>query len=246
MINKAGQRIAMLGVCVSIFFSATSYLEAKESVYSFSTAKKKLYRTVYQNSGETFYCGCGWSKKKKLDLKSCGLQSYFPKSQKVRSERKEAEHLYPASWLLRVNGKDRACVKIAKEKGQSPRKYCQKTDRNYKQAHNDLVNLVPANGAINQARSNKPFVEAVNRNSKGYNGYGRCDVEIDSRGIIPPADKRGDIARVGAYLSHKYGLKYSKRQQLLFDKWAAQDPVSKEERARNQRIIKVQGYGLEL
>jgi len=226
-----------------LMIASTSTLPvmAKESVFSFSTAKKKLYKTVYQNQGETFYCGCDWSKKK-VDLGSCGLQSYFPKKQRKRSLRTEAEHIIPASWLLRVNGQDRQCVSDAKAKGDSPRKYCQKHDKSYKQAHSDLVNLVPAVGQINADRSNKPFVNSVNTKSKSY---GQCSTEISSRGIVPPNDRKGDIARIAQYMQSKYGVKYSKRQQALFDKWMQQDPVSEQEIKRDNKIIKTQGYGLD-
>ena len=47
-------------------------------------------------------------------------------------------------------------------------------------------------------------------------------------------------------MQNKYGVKYSKRQQALFDSWIQQDPVSKEEIKRNNKIIKTQGYGLNL
>lgn len=217
---------------------------AKESVYSFSTAKKKLYKTVYQNQGKTFYCGCDWSKKK-VDLGSCRLESYFPKKQRKRSLRTEADHVIPASWLLRVNGRDRQCLIDAKSRGESPRKYCQKYDKSYKQAHSDLVNLFPVVGQINADRSNKPFVDRVKATPKP-NTYGQCNIKISSRGIVPPSDKKGDIARIAKYMQSKYGVKYHKRQQALFDKWDQQDPVSQEEIKRNNKIIKTQGYGLNL
>ena len=213
---------------------------AQESVFSFSTAKKKMYKTVYQNQGDTFYCGCSWAKKK-VDLASCGLQSYFPKKQRKRSSRTEAEHIITASRLLKVNGKVRQCVIDAKELGEKPRAYCQKKDRNYKQAHNDLVNLVPAVGQVNADRSNKPFVDKVKYESKTY---GQCNVEISSRGIIPPDDKRGDIARIAAYMSKKYGASFSKRQKDLFFLWSKLDPISQEEIDRDKRIVRAQGYGM--
>lgn len=232
----------MRKLLLALLIASTSILPvmAKESVYSFSTAKKKLYKTVYQNQGQTFYCGCDWSKKK-VDLGSCGLQSYFIKKQRKRSLRTEAEHIIPASWLLRVNGQDRQCVIDAKAKGKSPRKYCQKHDKSYKQAHSDLVNLVPAVGQINSDRSNKPFVDVVKGKTKHY---GQCSIEISSRGIIPPSDKKGDIARIALHMQNKYGVKYSKRQQALFDSWMQQDQVSQEEIERNNKIIKTQGYGM--
>lgn len=228
-------------IFIILLFSCSAFqVAAKESVYSFSTAKKKLYKAVYPNNGDTFYCGCDWSKKK-VDLQTCGLQSYFPKNQRMRSLRTEAEHIIPASWLLKVKGKSRQCVLDAKEKGERPRKYCQKNDKNYKQAHSDLVNLVPAVGQINADRSNKPFLDTVKNKSKSY---GKCNIEISSRGIVPPNDKKGDIARIAAHMSNKYGVTYAKRQQTLFDKWAELDPVSQEEIQRNNQIIKTQGYGL--
>ena len=45
-------------------------------VVSFTTAKNKLYKQIYNNAGETFYCGCDWSNRK-TNLQSCGLQSFF-------------------------------------------------------------------------------------------------------------------------------------------------------------------------
>jgi deoxyribonuclease-1 len=112
---------------------------------------------------------------------------------------------------------------------------------NYKQAHNDLVNLFPAVGQINADRSNKPFVDVAKTKVKSY---GKCDVQIGSRGIVPPKKKQGDIARVAFYMSEKYGVTYSKRQLELFKQWNNQDPISQQERAHNKRVIKAQGFGL--
>lgn len=211
-------------------------------VISFSTAKKKLYSKVFNNSGETFYCGCDWSARK-TNLNSCNLQSFFPKKQKKRSLRTEAEHIIPASWMLKVNNKARQCAIDSKKVKDSARKYCKKHDSDYKQAHNDLVNLFPAVGQINADRSNKPFVEKTKSKVKSY---GKCDIEIGSRGIIPPSNKKGDIARIAFYMSEKYGVTYSKRQLKLFKQWDNQDPISPEEIAHNKRVIKVQGFGLKL
>lgn len=216
-------------------------VNAKTNVVSFSTAKKKLYSKVYKNSGETFYCGCKWSAKK-TDLNSCGLQSYFSKKQKKRAARTEAEHIIPASWMLKVNNKTRQCAIDSKKVTDSAREYCQMQDIDYKQAHNDLVNLFPAVGQINADRSNKPFVDATKSKVKTY---GKCNIEIGSRGIIPPTDKKGDIARVAFYMTEKYGVTYSKRQLKLFKQWDNQDPISKQEIEHNKRVIKVQGFGLQ-
>jgi len=70
-------------------------------------------------------------------------------------------------------------------------------------------------------------------------------IQTSSRGIVPPNDRKGDIARIAQYMQSKYGVKYSKRQQALFDKWMQQDPVSEQEIKRDNKIIKTQGYGLD-
>lgn len=213
---------------------------ASSKVISFNSAKKKLYSKVYDNSGETFYCGCDWSKKK-TNLKSCGLHGVFSKKHRKRSLRTEAEHIIPASWMLKVNNKARQCVADSKKVKDSARKYCQKHDLDYKQAHNDLVNLFPAVGQVNADRSNKPFVDVTKGKTKTY---GECNIEISSRGIVPPPNKKGDIARVAFYMNETYGVNYSKRQVKLFKQWDEQDPISPEERTHNKRVIKVQGFGL--
>jgi len=213
---------------------------SNSKVISFTTAKNKMYNLVFDNSGKTLYCGCDWSARK-TNLNSCNLQSFFPKKQRKRSLRTEAEHIIPASWYLKVNNKIRQCAVDSKQHKESAREYCQEHDIEYKQAHNDLVNLFPAVGQINSDRSNKPFVESVNNKIKNY---GSCDISIGSRGIIPPTDKKGDIARIAFYMGSRYQITYSKRQVELFNKWNLQDPISAEEKAHNKRVIEVQGFGI--
>jgi deoxyribonuclease-1 len=227
-------------VIVSLSLISTVSIATTNKVVSFNTAKKKMYSKVFNNTGETLYCGCDWTSKK-TDLNSCGLQSFFPKKQRKRALRTEAEHIIPASWMLKVNKKTRQCAIDSKAVKDSARKYCQKHDLDYKQAHNDLVNLFPAVGQINADRSNKPFVDTAKTKIKTY---GKCNIEIGSRGIVPPTDKKGDIARVAFYMSNKYGVTYSKRQLEIFNQWDQKDPISAQETAHNKRVIQVQGFGL--
>lgn len=206
---------------------------------SFSKAKKNLYHKVYNNSGLTFYANCSWSKKK-VDLESCNLQDSFPKKYLKRALRTEAEHVIPSSWMYRKNGEWRQCYVEAKTKGVNKRKYCQKTDMDYRNAHNDLMNLVPAVGQLNGLRSNKPFAEKVSgKKEQTFNGAGKVFV-VTSRVAIPDVSIRGDIARIAFYMEDTYGVTYSKRQLALFMKWDKEDPLSPEERKRNQLINKIQ------
>jgi deoxyribonuclease-1 len=226
----------------AILFALSLPVSAKSTkVISFTTAKNKLYSKVFNNTGETLYCGCDWSDRK-TDIGSCGLQGFFPKKQRKRALRTEAEHIIPASWMLKVNGKTRQCAIDSKKVKDSARKYCQKHDFSYKQAHNDLVNLFPAVGQINADRSNKPFVDIAKNKVKTY---GKCDIQIGSRGIVPPSDKKGDIARVAFYMQSSYGISYSQRQLQLFNEWNRQDPISAQERMHNKRVIQAQGFGIQ-
>lgn len=207
---------------------------------SFSKAKKKLYTQVYENGGLTFYTNCSWNKKK-VELPSCNLESSFEKKHLKRTKRIEAEHIIPASWMYKKNGKYRKCYLEAQQLAISPRRFCRKSNRDYRNAHNDLVNLRPVIGQINGMRSNKPFIEKISgQKITTYRGNGKV-IQITSRGVLPDQNIRGDIARVAFYMKVKYGVTYSKRQLILLKKWAKDDPVSSEEFSLNQRIHSVQG-----
>lgn len=176
-----------------------------------------------------------------MDLSSCGLENAFPKKHMKRASRTEAEHIIPASWMLKKDKVERSCVAESKSHKDSPRKYCQKHDSEFRDAHNDLVNLRPAVGQINANRSNKPFAEQMSgAKPNTYNGNGK-QFKVTSRVAVPDASIRGDIARVAFYMRDTYGVSYSKRQDKLFNTWHQQDPVDDDEVSLNKKILKVQG-----
>jgi deoxyribonuclease-1 len=200
---------------------------------SFHKAKKILYTQIYDNQGKTFYCGCNWSKKK-VDLASC---DYKIRKNKKRALRTEAEHIVPAYYLAMLTPEGRKCwAEGTKLKGTSGRKYCLATNKKFKKAHNDLMNLVPAIGEINGDRSNYRFamLQGEPRN------YGSCDMEINRKAkkTEPPEHVRGDIARIYFYMRDKYGLQLSKQTTKLMQIWNKQDPMDKVERLRINRIKK--------
>lgn len=206
---------------------------------SFNQAKVKMYKVVYNNSGKTFYTGCDWSRKK-VDLGSCNLQNSFPKKEMKRANRTEAEHVIPASWFYKKNGKFRQCYHEARALKQSPRSYCQDHDIDYRNAHNDLFNLRVSVGQINANRSNHPFAETPSGEGKEtFNGNG-LSITLTSRVAIPDASIRGDIARIAAYMKETYGVSYSARQDKLFEKWNKQDPVDAEEFRLLKKISQIQ------
>lgn len=220
-----------------LFFTTFSHAEIASS---FSKAKSIMYKKVYKNQGKTFYTNCAWSKKK-VNLETCNLQDSFPKKDMKRAKRTEAEHVIPSSWMYKKNGKFRKCVIEAKALGENKRKYCQKIDLDFRDAHNDLMNLRPAVGALNAYRSNKPFSDILSgKNQSNYHGRNKT-FKVSSRVVIPDKTIRGDIARIGFYMSEKYGVSYSKRQLILFKSWDMEDPIDKEEQKLIRMIVAVQG-----
>ncbi len=227
-------------VLISILF----VISASANAVTFSSAKRALYQKVYGNQGFTIYTNCAW-KRKKVDLQSCNLDHAFPRKQQKRAHRIEAEHLFPASWLFKMNGQWRNCVKQAKRLRKSARKYCRKHDSSYQRAHNDLINLRPSVGQINADRSNKPYSDQLSgEKKKTFRGRNKTMI-ITSRVAIPPASIRGDIARVGFYMMKHYRLRLNDRTVTMLKTWAENDPVSASEIRLNQRIKAVQGWGNE-
>lgn len=218
-------------------FSAIS-VQAESISTSWQKTKNKLYKSVHNNYGVTFYVGCEW-KNRKVDLESCGLQDSFGKNK--RRLRTEAEHIWPISYFYKSNSKYRQCYYEAKKVRGSTRKYCFNNDINYKMAHNDLINLRVSVGAINQKRSNKPFSNrSRGENHQTFSSNGKS-VLIDSRVVVPASDLRGDIARIGFYMIENYGLTLSKRQLSLIKEWHELDPISQDEIIYNKAVHKAQG-----
>lgn len=201
------------------------------TIRNFSEAKR-LAAEVYVDHKETFYCGCGFDEKKRVDAATCG---YAPRKNKKRGQRIEWEHIVPAHVL----GHSRQCWNEAictnsKGKRYKGRKCCEKVDPVFRAMVSDLRNLVPAVGELNGDRSNFTFsmLEGEVRN------YGACDFEVDSklRKVEPMPSVRGDIARTYFYMHETYGLPVSDKQRRLFEIWDKADPITEWEQQRNARI----------
>jgi deoxyribonuclease-1 len=202
---------------------------------SFHKAKKLLYTKVYNNSGNTFYCGCDWDNKK-VNLNSC---NYKIRKNKKRAMRTEAEHIVPAYYLAMLTAEGRACWKEGTRlKGTNGRKYCLATNPTFKQAHNDLMNLVPTIGEVNGDRSNYKFGMIAGE----FSNYGSCDMEVSrkSKKVEPPKNVRGDIARTYFYMRDRYNLNLSKQTTQLMNAWNKQDPMSNEEKQRIDKVNRLQ------
>lgn len=188
---------------------------------SFYSAKKAMY-AIWAEQPQTFYCGCAFDPEAKtVELDSCGMESM---AASARARRTEAEHIVPASRFA-------AHLPCWEEGG---RKACEKTP-----AFNDLYNLAPVVGQINNLRSDFSFsvIEGEER------VFGACDFEIDQVADIaePPVTVMGDIARTWLYMESTYGFHLSRDERALYRTWSAADPVDAWEHRRAQHIAEIQG-----
>lgn len=203
-------------------------------IRTFSEAKR-LAAEVYQGHQQTFYCGCRYDDKKRVDAGSCG---YLPRKNRKRGERIEWEHVVPAHAL----GHTRPCwrepiCRTKKGKAYKGRRCCEKVDPQFRAMVSDLRNLVPAVGELNGDRSNFSFTQLEGEPRH----YGACDFEVDHtlRKAEPMPGVRGDIARTYFYMQRTYQLPISYKQRRLFELWDKLDPLDEWEQERLRRIERI-------
>jgi len=141
-----------------------------------------------------------------------------------KGTRINAEHVFPMSW-------------VARELGCGTRSHCRNTSPAFNRIEDDLHNIFPALAEINEARGARRYGEIPGE----ARAYGSCDVEIRGREIEPGPQVRGDIARAMFYMRQRYGLPIYRRQAELLARWNREDPPDATERARNDRIQRIQG-----
>lgn len=208
------------------------------------TRAKNLAADVWQSpeAGRSdfngFYCGCSIDRRGSsggdVDLSSCG---YVPRASEGRASRLEWEHVVPAAIL----GRGRSCwsqgaPQCVDKGGRSfkGRECCMISDPEFIMAATDPVNLVPSIGEVNGDRLDYMFGMLPGQSSS----YGQCDMKIDrtQRLVEPPAARRGDIARIWAYMSRAYGLVLPSETAGLYHQWILSDPVSDVEIRVNRAI----------
>lgn len=123
--------------------------------------------------------------------------------------------------------------------------------------YSDLFHVIPADGYVNNRRSNLPFGHVASATYTSTNGSkaGPC-VELDALGdcFEPRADLKGDFARIGLYMAMRYeaefaccarpgvnGADLNPWYEDLFRAWHVADPVDDDERARNDAVFALQG-----
>ena len=203
---------------------------------SFSSSKKTLLKKIYYDNQRTFYCNNPYeikrvkNKQKALiikDKKFYTPRKPFYKSGKpnIRATRIEWEHIMPAHNF----GKHLPCWR------KGGRKACRK-DKLFKTMEADMYNLVPAIGEINGDRSNYKY--GADKPQIGQ--YGACEMQVDfkARRAYIKDEIKGDVARAYFYMSKKYNIRLSKKEQKMFNVWDKLDPISEWEIVKNKRIDK--------
>lgn len=195
---------------------------------SFDAAKRHVYR-IYSDNEVDQYCGCSYTRRgsgASTDLNSCG---YEIRRNETRANRIEIEHTVPAENL----GRQFSCWR------EGGRDHCNKTDPSFRNAHNDLHNLMPVIGEVNADRSNYRF-DMISGPSRDY---GLCEFKVDreNRRAEPADHMKGDIARIHFYMRDQHGLKLSAQQERMFGIWHRSDPVDTWEIVRDERINAIQG-----
>ncbi len=209
---------------------------------SFTKAKQMLLNNVYNTHRITFYCGCTFSKKKKVRCKV---------GKGKRAERIEWEHVVPASqfgrtfssWesytslTCRIPSLIRKIFSIRCETF-SGRENARRESKLYRLMESDMYNLTPAIGLINQRRSNYPYGTIPGERRE----FGKCDFEVSRKVAEPPPNVRGDIARTYLYMDGAYPGRniLSRKEKKEFQKWDTADPVDAWECERCKKIEKLQ------
>ena len=118
---------------------------------------------------------------------------------------------------------------------------CRQTVPAFAYIESDLHNLFPARLGTDDARGELPFgFVPGDRRDFGQD----CIFKVDpARGLAqPPVPARGDIARAILYMMWEYGLALPRSMTLdLLRQWNREDPVTADERRRNEAIAAIQG-----
>ncbi len=219
--------------------AATPIQSLPATVDRYVEAKRLLYDVIFGDRRKTLYCGCPFDASRRPDLAACGYRS---QGNAERAARVEVEHVVPASWI----GAGRACWRQklcvdARGRRFKGRKCCLKTDPEFRAAYNDLHNLWPVIGEVNEQRRNYAFAEIPGEPRE----FGQCDFEVDdrTRTAEPRPAIRGDVARIHLYMEAVHGIGLSRELRARLRRWHRSDPPDEWERARNARIKAIQGLG---
>ena len=128
---------------------------------------------------------------------------------------------------------------MQKGKAYKGRRCCSKIDASFKKEEAELYNLWPAEGLINQARSNYRYGIVNNKIN-----FGGCLIHIDrqERKAEPDDRIKGLVARANLFMADHYQVRLSPSQRQLFLSWHKQYPPDDWEKEWGREVAKIEGY----
>jgi len=224
----------------SALYSQNAEQEPNTVIKSFSKAKMFLNKIVYseEKRRKTFYCGCAYDQKLKINAESCG---YITRKDKKRAGRVEWEHIVPASEFGKNLKEWKEGHPDCTNKKGNPfkgRNCASKMNKQFQLMQADMYNLVPAIGEINADRTDFKYGIISGERKE----YGNCDFEIENKTAEPNLRIRGDIARIFMYMDSAYpGFDIiNSNNRALFKEWNDTDPIDADECSRSAAIEKIQ------
>jgi deoxyribonuclease I len=226
-------------VFIVIFFCANGlFADENSDQRSWFTVTLNVLQ-IYSDHRFTFYCGCPYTQDKVPETQGCYTPQSFGSS---RATRIEIEHVVPATDFGRSFsewGNEHEDCKNSDGAQISSRGCLYKINQKYRKMHDDLHNLVPEIGELNNLRSNY----RLDMVGESVRSFQPCQVKIGFRSFEPPDNVKGDVARIYFYMDKKFpgrGIVGDKNKKL-FQAWDKLDPVDKWECIRDKRIFNLQG-----
>ena len=207
---------------------------------SWSTAKKWAKHVIYKGQDRTFYCGCTYRADINVggvDVASCDYNKNGASKYRARATVLEQEHILPASLMP---ARQFACWNegVANKCANGSRGCCERNDLKARAMLFDLHNLVPSVGQVNALRSDSRYGIIDGEDLKLA-----CDFEWAGDIAEPPADKRGEVARIWLYMHQQHGVVLEGGELEMYMSWSLEDPPEAWEFERDERIKRKQGNG---
>lgn len=180
-------------------------------------AQKIFFNELYFSGGFTLFCGAWFGVENRRDgtvRKPLGIGM---------------THVYPPVRMKEITPCPDS-MSVAQ---------CRNASRRFRIMEADLHNTYPALSFVDAERGASLFGMIPGENRL----YESCDIERSKRaGIVEPrAEVRGNIARSIMYMHSTYNVSVAAKMRSVLLRWHRDDPVSEQERRRNDRIAGIQG-----
>lgn len=235
--KKLGHFIIALVLICLMAMPVYAAQKGNRKIQSLTKAKRILMREIYRGHQKTFYCGSQYTQGKYVIHDN----GYIPKRKSKRARRLEWEHIvHRDSFGYKFSEWRDGHPRCLDSRG-TPFKglnCAEKMNIKFRFMQCDLYNLVPAIGEIRGLKLNYSYGMVQGENAD----FGNCDIEIAYDEVEPPAEVRGDIARIHFYMDWAYPAYdlIDEEDRKLLQAWDQEDPIDEWECQRARRIEEIQ------